>query len=85
MAIWDHLTCLLINLQAGQEATIRTIEQQTGSKLGKEYMQGCILSPCLLNLHTEYIMWNSKVDEAQAGIEIAREISINADRQMRPP
>ena len=47
------------------------MEQQTGSKLGKEYEQGCILSPCLFNLYAEYIMWNARVDEAQAGIKIA--------------
>ena len=47
------------------------MKQQTGSKLGKEYSQGCILSSCLFNLYVEYIMWNARLDEAQAGIKIA--------------
>ena len=48
------------------------MEQQTGSKLGKKYVKGCILSPCLFNLYAQYIMWNARQDEAQAGIKIAR-------------
>ena len=56
MGIPDHLTCLLRNLYAGQEATEADMKQQTGSKLGKEYVKACILSPCLLNLYAEYIM-----------------------------
>ena len=71
MGIPDHLTCLLRNLYAGQEATEADMKQQTGSKLGKEYVKACILSPCLLNLYAEYIMWNAGLDEAQAGISIA--------------
>ena len=60
------------------------IEQQTGSKLGKEYIK-CILSPCLCNLHAEYIMQNAGLDEAQARIKIAGEISITSEMQMTPP
>ena len=67
----EHLTCLLRNLYAGQEATVELdMEQQTGAKLGKEHSQGCILSPCLFNLYAEYIMQNPRLDEAQAGIKI---------------
>ena len=73
MGIPDHLTCLLRNLYADKEATVRT---KHGSKnwfqFGKGVHQGCILSPCLFNLHAEYIMRNAKLDEAQAGIKIAR-------------
>ena len=64
MGIPDHLTCLLRNMYAGQEATVRTGH-------GKRVHQGCILSPCLFNLYTEYIMQNAGLDEAQAGIKIA--------------
>ena len=64
------MTCLLRNLYAGQEATVRT-EQQTGSQLGKEYIQDCLLSPWLFNFYAEYIKRNAKLDEAQAGIKIA--------------
>ena len=60
------------------------VEQQTGSKLGKECLKGFILSPCLFNLYAEYIMWNAGLDEAQAGIKIAGEISITSDMQMTP-
>ena len=74
MGIPEHLSCLLRNLYAGQETTDLEldVEQQTGSKSGKKIHQGCILSPCLFNLHTEYIMQNARLDEAQAGIKIAR-------------
>ena len=73
MGIPDHLICLLINLYAGQEATIRTGHGTTDWFLiGKEVRQGCILSPCLFNLYAEYIMRNTGLEEAQAGIKIAR-------------
>ena len=72
MGILDNLPCLLRNMYAGQEATVRTdLEQWTGSKLGKEYIKA-FLSPCLFNLYAEYIMQNEGLDEAQTGIEIAR-------------
>ena len=65
--IADHLTCLLRNLYAGQEATVRTgLEQQ---QIGKGVHQGCILSPCLFSLYVQYIMQNAGLDEAQAGIK----------------
>ena len=73
MGIRDHLTCLLRNLYAGQEATIRTRHGRTDwFKIGKGVPQCCILSPCLLNLYTEYIMQNDGLDETQAGIKILR-------------
>ena len=73
MEIPDHLTCLLKNLYAGQEATVRTGRGTTDwFQLGKGVCQGCILSPCLFNFYAEYIMRNSKLDEAQAGIKITR-------------
>ena len=87
MEIPDHLTCLLRNLYAGQEATIRT-EQQTGSKLGKGGHQSCILSPCLFNFYAEYIMQNAGLDESQAGIKESRlpgEISTTSDMRMTSP
>ena len=69
----DHLTCLLRNLYAGQEATVTTGHGATDwFQIGKGVCQGCILSPCLFNLYAEYIMWNARLDEAQAGIKIAR-------------
>ena len=72
MAIPDHLTCLLRNLYAGQEATVRTGHGTTDwFQIGKGVRQGCILSPCLFNLHAEYIMRNVGLEEAQAGIKIA--------------
>ena len=68
----DHLTCLLRNLYAGQEATVRTRHGTTDwFQIGKGVCQGCILSPCLFNLYAEYIMRNAELDEAQAGIKIA--------------
>ena len=68
----DHLTCLLRDLYAGQEATVRTGHGTTDwFQIGKGVCQGCILSPCLLNLHAEYIMRNAELEEAQAGIKIA--------------
>ena len=73
MGIPDHLTCLLRNLYAGQEATVRTGRGTTDwFQIGKGVHQGCVLSPCLFNLYAEYIMWNAGLDEAQAGIKIAR-------------
>ena len=72
MGIPDHLTCLLRNLYAGQEATVRTGHGTTDwFQIGKGVFQGCILSPCLFNLHAEYIMRNAELDQAQAGIKIA--------------
>ena len=72
MGIPDHLTCLLRNLYAGQEATFRTGHGTTDwFQIGKGVRQGCILSPCLFNLYAEYIMRNTWLDEAQAGIKIA--------------
>ena len=71
MGIPDHLTCLLRNLSAGQEATVRTGHGTTDwFQTGKGVHQGCI-SPCLFNLYAEYIMQNARLDEAQAGIKIA--------------
>ena len=73
MGIPDHLTCLLRNLYAGQEATARTGHGPTDwFQIGKGVRQGCILSPCLFNIYEEYIMRNTGLDEAQAGIKIAR-------------
>ena len=73
MGISDHLTCLLRNLNADQEATVRTRHGTTDwFQIGKGVHQGCILSPCLFNFYTEYIMRNSKLDEAQVGIKISR-------------
>ena len=72
LGILDHLTCLLRNLYAGQEATVRTGHGTTNwFQIGKRIHQGCILLPCLFNLHAEYIMQNAGLDEAQAGIKIA--------------
>ena len=72
MGIPDCLACLLRNLYAGQEATVRTRHGTTDwCQIGKGVCQGCILLPCLFNLHAEYIMQNAKLDEAQAGIKIA--------------
>ena len=75
MGIPDHLTCLLRNLYAGQEATVRIGHGTTDSyflQIGKGVRQGCILSPCLFNLYAEYIMQNAGLDEAQSGVKIAR-------------
>ena len=72
MGIPDHLTCLVRNLYAGQEATVRIGHGTTDwFQIGKRVRQGCILSPCLLNLHAEYIMRNAGLEETQAGIKIA--------------
>ena len=73
IGIPDHLTCLLQNLYAGQEATVRTRHGTSDwFQIGKRIHQGCILSPCLFNLYAEYIMQNARLDETQAGIKIAR-------------
>ena len=73
MGIPDHLTCLLRNLYEVQEATVRTGHETTDwFQIGKGVHQGCILSPCLFNLYAEYIMRNAGLEEAQAGIKIAR-------------
>ena len=72
MRILGHLTCLMRNLYAGQEVTVRTGHGITDLfQIGKRVHQGCILSPCLFNLHAEYIMRNAGLDEAEAGIKIA--------------
>ena len=71
MGIPDHLTCLLRNLYADLEATVRTGHGTDWFQIGKGVHQGCILSPCLFNLHAEYIMRNAGLDEAQAGIKFA--------------
>ena len=72
MGITDHLTCLLRNLYGGQEATVRTGHGTTDwFQIGKGVHRGCILSPCLFDLYAEYIMGNSGLDEAQAGVKIA--------------
>ena len=72
MGIPDYLTCLLRNLYAGQELTVRTVQGTTDwFQIGKGIHQGCILSPCLFNLYAEDIMRNTGLDEAQAGIKIA--------------
>ena len=73
VGIPDHRTFLLRNLYAGQEAAVRTGHETTDwFQIGKGVRQGCILSPCLFNLNAEYIMWNARLDEAQAVIKIAR-------------
>ena len=72
MGIPDHSTCLLRNQYAGKEATVRILHgQQTGSKLGKEYVKAVYCNPALFNLYAEYIVRNARLDEAQAGIKIA--------------
>ena len=82
MGIPDHLTCLLRNLYAGQEATVRTGHGTTDwFQIGKEVRQGCILSPCLFNLHAKYIMRNAGLEETR----LPGEISITSDMQMTPP
>ena len=86
MGIPDHLTCLLRNLYAGQEARVRTGHGTTDRfQIRKGVRQGCILSPCLFNLYAEYIMRNTGLDEAQAGIKTARRNISTSDTQMTPP
>ena len=95
MGISDHLTCLLRNLYAGQEATVRTRHgTMDWFQIGKGVPQGCILSPCLFNFYAEYIMQNARLDEAQAGIKIARrninnlryadDTTLMAEKQRKP-
>ena len=87
VGIPDHLTCLLRNLYAGQKVMVRTGHRTADwFQIGKGLHQGCILSPCLFNLHAEYIMWNAGLDEAQAGIKIAgRNINNLRYAEMTPP
>ena len=86
MGIPDHLTCLLRNLYAGQEATVRTGHETTDRfQIGKVVHQGCILLHCLFNLYAEYIMRNTGLEEAQAESRLLGEISITSDKQMTPP
>ena len=86
MGIPDLLTCLLRNLYAVQEATVRTGHGTTDwFQIGKGVRQGCILSPYLFNLYAEYIMRNAGLDEAQGGSRLLGEISITSDMQMTPP
>ena len=78
MGIPDHLTCLLRNLYAGQEAAVRTRHGTTDwFQIGKGVHQSCILSPCLFNLYAEYIMANAGLDEAQTGIKVPGRIINN--------
>ena len=86
MEIPDHLTCLLRNLYADQESN--SLNWTWSNRLvpnQERNTSGCILSPCLFNLYAEYIMRNTGLEEAQAGIKIARKISITSDMQMTPP
>ena len=86
MGIPDHLTCLLRNLYAGQEATVKTRHGTTDwFPIRKGILQGYVLLPCLFNLDADYIMQNAGLDEAQARIEIARRNINNLDMQMTPP
>ena len=84
MGIPDHLTYLLRNLYAGQEATVRT-GITDWFQIGKGVCQGCILSLCLFNLYADYIMGNAGMNEAQDGIKLLVEISITSDMQLTPP
>ena len=84
-SLQTHFTRLLRNLYAGQEATVKTEYGTTNwFKIGEGVHQGCILSPCLLNLYAEYIMQNAKLDESQAGIKIAGRNISTSDVQMTP-
>ena len=86
MGIPDHLTCLLRNLYAGQEATVRTGHGTTNwFQKGKGVRQDCILSPCLFNLDAEYIMRNAGLEEHKLESRLLGEISITSDMQMTPP
>ena len=82
MGISEHLTCFLRNLYASQEATVEPdMEQPTGSKFQKEYIKAVY---CLFNLYAEYIMWNTRLDESQAGMKISGRNINNLDIQMIP-
>ena len=86
MGIPEHLTCLLRNLYAGQEATVRTGHGTTDwFQIGKGVRQGCILSPCLFNLYAEYIMRNAGLEEHKLESRLPGEIAITSDMQMTPP
>ena len=86
MGIPDHLTCLLRNLYASQETTVRTGHGTTDwFQIGKGVCQGCILSPCLFNVYAEYIMRNAELEEAQLESRFPGEISITSDMQMTLP
>ena len=85
MGIPDQLTCLLRNLHAGQESTVRTGHGTIDwLQIGKGVCQGCTLSRCLFNLYAQYIMRNAGMDEAQAGIKILGKITITSDMKMTP-
>ena len=86
MGIPDHLTCLLRNLYADQEATVRTGHGTTDwFQIEKGVHQGCVWSPCLFNLYAEYFMRNAGMEEAQPRSRLLGEISITSDMQMTPP
>ena len=86
MGIPDDPTCLLRNRYAGQEAMVRIGHKTTDwFQTGKGVHQGCIFSPCLFNLHVEYIMWNAGLDDAKAGSKLPGEISVTSDIQMTLP
>ena len=86
MGIPDHLTCLLRNLYAGQEATVRTGHGTIDwFQIGQGVRQGCVLSPCLFNFYAEYIMRNAGLEEIQLESRLPGEISITSDMQMTPP
>ena len=86
MGIPDHLTCLLRNLYAGQEAIVRAGHGTTDwFQIGKGVCQGCILSPCLFILYAEYLMQNARLDEAQMGIKITRRNVNTSVMQLKPP
>ena len=86
MEIPDHLTCLLRNLYAGQEATVRTGHETTDwLNIGKAVRQGCILSPCLFKLYAEYLMRNAGLEEKKLESRLPGEISVTSDMQMTSP
>ena len=86
MGIPDHLTCLLRNLYASQEATVRTGHGTTDwFQIGKGVSQGCILSPCLFNFYAEYIMRNTGLKKHKLETRLLGEISVTSDMQMTPP